>query len=321
MKNTFDLRPEQWVLLGALLFLGIISTIKALGLPDLDAGLRGGKEKQPDPFDTAPLEDLKERWDNPPQIIPTEHHVFISRLIVYEPGTGKIGYRGPEEKGPDGIPLSWKEKYGFSFQDPTVADSDPDQDGFTTFEEYQAGTHPKDVDSHPPFVQKLCVSDYEYIPFRLEFKGYSRAATGGGMIYQINLLDAVRRKSRMMREGLDLEGYIIRDFRKKIVEELVGTTGKVMRVDKSELDIYNPVLDETITLVFNQEMESDESRVKLKLKVPGKSPEPSDLRRGEKFTIEDETFQLVTAKADQAVIKNLKTGESITVRACRSSTE
>jgi len=47
----------------------------------------------------------------------------------------------------DGIPDWWKVTYWFSLTDPTVAGSDPDQDGLTNLQEYQLGTSPINADT------------------------------------------------------------------------------------------------------------------------------------------------------------------------------
>src|SRR5262244_3165096 len=47
----------------------------------------------------------------------------------------------------DGIPDSWKIKYGFDINDPTVASADPDGDGLTNLQEYQLGTNPLNPDT------------------------------------------------------------------------------------------------------------------------------------------------------------------------------
>lgn len=47
----------------------------------------------------------------------------------------------------DGIPDSWKIKYGFSVTDPGVAGADPDNDGLTNLQEYKAGTDPLNPDT------------------------------------------------------------------------------------------------------------------------------------------------------------------------------
>jgi len=268
----------------------------------------------------AMIEELEEQWTEVPEVLSAAHQVFVSRLIVYQPSTGEIGYLGSEEEGPDGIRIGWKEKFGFPLDDPTVASSDPDQDGFTNFEEYQAETHPKDGEDHPPFVKKLCVAQYQYVPFRMEFKGYSPNASGEGMIYQINLLDVQRRKTRLVQEGEEVEGYLIGQFRKNIVEEFNPTINTTVTMDKSELDILNPVLDETITLVLNVQKESDESRVKLDLNVPGQAPEPSNLRRGETFTIRDGEYQVIEASDQGAVVRKLETGETFKLPKCQTTT-
>ena len=49
----------------------------------------------------------------------------------------------------DGIPDWWKVKYGFSLTDPSVAGGDTDRDRFTNYEEYLAGTDPRNVNSKP----------------------------------------------------------------------------------------------------------------------------------------------------------------------------
>ena len=49
----------------------------------------------------------------------------------------------------DGIPNGWKQQYGFSPFDSTVAASDPDGDGFSNLQELLAGTDPTNILSSP----------------------------------------------------------------------------------------------------------------------------------------------------------------------------
>lgn len=78
------------------------------------------------------------------------------------------------DRNHNGIPDEWEEKYGvFSF-DPEILNADPDNDGFTTREEYDWKTDPKNPDSHPPYLAKVRVADIKPIPFRMIFKAVSR---------------------------------------------------------------------------------------------------------------------------------------------------
>lgn len=50
-----------------------------------------------------------------------------------------------------------------------VLTRDPDNDGFTVQEEYEAKTHPNDPNSHPPLVNKLFVDEIKQFGFYLAF--------------------------------------------------------------------------------------------------------------------------------------------------------
>ena len=59
----------------------------------------------------------------------------------------------------DGMPDYWEEEYNFDINDPTDADEDTDNDGFTNLEEFKAGTDPLDENSKP-FIAKEEESDF-----------------------------------------------------------------------------------------------------------------------------------------------------------------
>jgi hypothetical protein len=66
----------------------------------------------------------------------------------------------------DGIPDWWKVKYGFSVSDPSVANQDPDGDGYKNLEEFLNGTDPNQADETPniiinggrPYANSLTIS-------------------------------------------------------------------------------------------------------------------------------------------------------------------
>jgi hypothetical protein len=53
--------------------------------------------------------------------------------VVLDPNSSLVG---------DGIPNGWKQQYGLDPFDPNLGNEDPDGDGFTNLQEYQAGTDP-----------------------------------------------------------------------------------------------------------------------------------------------------------------------------------
>ena len=52
----------------------------------------------------------------------------------------------------DGLPNDWELQYGFNPNDGKDATADPDGDGFTNLEEFEAKTDPKDKKSHPDYL-------------------------------------------------------------------------------------------------------------------------------------------------------------------------
>jgi enediyne biosynthesis protein E4 len=82
----------------------------------------------------------------------------------------------------DGIPFDWREQYfgaGFLTDPAAARDADPDGDGFTNYEEYQAGTHPADGESLPQIVVNV-----RAIP-KLIF------TTVPGRVYQVRRADSL----------------------------------------------------------------------------------------------------------------------------------
>jgi len=310
---------EQWVLAGALLVGGVLCAVQAFFLPSPDAGSVLQQGKMVEAYDDSLLIAARETWGDNPPLEAGEHRVYVSRLVVYKPEDNSVEYLDPESSL-QGIRVSWLIANGFSLKDPEVPELDADQDGFNTREEFEAETDPRDAGSRPPIIRKLCIRDYEYIPFRLIFRGYSPNADGN-MIYQINLRDVPSRRSRLLSEGDEVEGYRIAEFRKKIVERENPNTGIIEKIDESELDIINLKLNETITLVLNQEQESDESRVVFRLDIPGMEPEPASVQRGDTFMVGKDQYQLTKAGAEQSTIMKTDDQTEVVVDQCNDPVE
>lgn len=112
------------------------------------------------------------------------------------------------DRNHNSIPDEWEEKNGVFNFDGAMVDTDSDNDGFTTREEFDWKTDPKDPASHPPYLAKVRVSEIKPIPFRMIFKGVQRAGTN--LIFQINLRSGGRTywpKLGEMAEGVKLTSY------------------------------------------------------------------------------------------------------------------
>jgi hypothetical protein len=144
----------------------------------------------------------------------------------------------PKEDVPDrnhnDIPDEWEQKYGVFAFDGAIVDTDPDNDGFTTREEYGWKTDPKSAESSPPFIAKVYVSEIKPIPFQMIFKGVSKA--GGVLIFQINM--RVGGQTYWKKLGEEVEGFKVMSFDEKTPEGptlTLGDKAKKIRLIKNRL--------------------------------------------------------------------------------------
>jgi hypothetical protein len=232
-------------------------------------------------------------------------------MVAYFPKDQTVKPISPDLTDPAGITIQWKLENKFPIDDPSVAQADTDNDGFSNVEEFKENTSPRDPQSRPSLLVKLRVDKFQKVPFRVILRGYNPDATTGQMIFQLNLLDVKTNKTRMVREGDMIEGYKVGAFRKKIVTEFDKGTNSNRDVDLSELDLINQRLGETVILIRNKEIESDESFVLLRVDSPVGKVEPSRVVRGEKFKLDGKEYQLLKPSEKIITIKDLATGKII----------
>ncbi len=314
----FRLKPEQWLLFGVLVIFGLALAVKVFLMPEKSGPPPPGHGKNVSPLNVDRYAGMADEWAKTPALAVGEHKIFVSRLIVYHPTSGKIEWLNPQDPMEDGITAGWKIKYGFPIDDSKVADADPDNDGFTNREEFLARTNPLDPNSRPPIIVKLKIAHYTKVPFRMVFKAANKLSDGT-IQFQINLLDVSRNRTRFVKKGDETEGYKVGDYRERIVQEFNKSINGMENVNRSELDMTNIKLGELTTLVLNTEKESDESRVAFSINVPGKAVEPSEVKRGDSFKLDDKTYQVLKASPQKATIKDLASGETIEITA--ASTE
>ena len=185
------------------------------------------------------------------------HRLFISRKLEWLANQNKLKLYRPDEAGVDGIAPAWKEQYGFSLSDPTVADQDPDMDGFTNKEEYLGKTDPLNAESRPPYTSKLRLVKFEAKPYSFQFTGINQV--GGEVFFQVKLSNPRDKKNRSnsLRKGEEFEGWVVQDYREKKGErENPKMHGVMLPYDESELEIYNPVTDKKLILIMKQKLDA-----------------------------------------------------------------
>jgi hypothetical protein len=314
VKKIFQLRTDQWLLLGVLVAVGVVFAARAFWSGEGKSASVLPKGKTPEELLTEQFGNLGRNWETPPPLVLNQHNIFGARLIVFSPKTGNIEWLDPDKPMDDGITAAWKLRYGFSIEDPNLASQDADNDGFTNKEEYDAGTDPTDLKLRPSILVKLRMIKYTYVPFRIQFKSANRLPDGS-LQFQLNLLDVTKQKTRFVKTGDEIEGYKVGEYREKIVDEEKG--GVKYKVDRSELVLINLKLNEVVTLILNTQQESDESHVTFRIDVPDARLAPEDVKRGDTFKLIYQLdgqpagmeFQLLDGKAGEAAIKDIKNGE------------
>jgi len=314
---VFKLRTEQWLLFAVLLLCGLGAAAKAWLLPDLAGNGQSGGGRNVTRLPEGVVAGLMAQWNHRPHLEQPEHRIFIARDIVYYPSTDKIEAITPESKDPDGITVAWKRKYGFALDDPTVASQDTDHDGFTNKEEFLAGTDPRDANSRPPVVLKLRVTAYNYVAFKMEFKG-ANPQPDGSYKYQVNLISPNRRTLIVVKDQ-EVEGYRVGNYTESIVERYNDRSKMTEKVDESTLDMINIKLNEVVKLVLNKKTESDESQIAFATQIQGKEPEPAQIKRGNSFTLDAVSYQVLKAAQDSAVIKDVGSGKMFKIPAAGSN--
>ena len=178
-----------------------------------------------------------------------------------------------------------------------VLTRDPDNDGFTVQEEYEAKTHPNDPNSHPPLVNKLFVDEIKQFGFYLAFT----QSDGNDFTFK----GMNRARQELWRNIVQPNGSLdmVETDEEAVVKDLKPTKNGQTYTIRRGTKYVIPIIDKKVNLTIAAGPERDTS---------------FEVEEGADFQIPGDTKQTYTLKtvdnATQTVtIANKTTGEQTTL--------
>jgi len=257
-----------------------------------------------EPADVSALKRAMDRVDNAATWQASHPgSLFVSRRYLVVDGKLKDPTEDGEMLHPP-VPNKWLQGYDLDILNANILNEDPDKDGFTVLDEFEAGSNPIDKASRPAFSTKLRLKRYIRRPFRLLFAAYDEDS------YQINTLD-LRQPSQFLKLGEPILGtkFKVLKFEKK-TEYNPATE---MEKDVSELTIQHVETQENVVLVLRKEVDSPDSFALFHFLIDGSE---FSVKKGQKFALKVEPkveYKLIDISEAEAVITNIGTDERIKV--------
>jgi hypothetical protein len=235
-------------------------------------------------------------------------------IFVPRPYLVKEGVLSPVENGMiyPPVPNKWITDNGLDLLNPNVVNEDPDADGFSNLEEFNAKTDPQSKDSHPPFIFKLRFVRFIQVPFRLKLSAYEgEPKNPKSLTFQINTLD-IKQPTQFLHIGDTIAGTKFKLMKFEFKEEVVPATGE--KRDVSELtvqDTSNP--DKVIVMPLDKVADSPDSFAQFHYLIDNKEYRP---RKGATFTLppDNQQYKLIDINQTEAVIESA-TGQKVKVTA------
>jgi hypothetical protein len=193
------------------------------------------------------------------------------------------------------IPNEWFQQYGLPIEDADVLDQDPDHDGFSNLDEWQGGTDPRDLNSHPDYLTKLHLVSVFQEPFRFILSSW----VGGR--FALNTIDQSE-PTQFLKMGDIIRGtnFKIIKFTEKHDRNQYGT-----KTDVSELLLEHQETKVQITLVKEKVATSPQSVATMVYTWGGRHE--FEVRKDQEFSlkpIDQIKYKLVDVQPDKAVIVN-----------------
>jgi hypothetical protein len=315
MKGAWD----KIVLAIVLLLVAVAATALALLAPTaaeitgVDLAPKGGAT--PKPADEAELQKIvKSAQEAVEWKAPLEKELFVGPEILFNPND--LTFSKPIDAVYQGIPIAWLRQNNIAIST-NVAFEDQDKDGFSNSVEFNAKTNPTDPESHPPFLTRLRMAEFEVKIFKLRFQNVNDLEGKK----QFTIRDNTEKKNYFVYIGDKVkeskpgagDGFVVKDFRFKMVKETNVATGVTSEVDRSELDLLEERIGNIVTLVRDKDIESPDSTANFIMLLPGETEKVTRVKQGNDFEIRGNTYRLLAADASGAKIRDMKTNTEIKI--------
>jgi hypothetical protein len=331
--------PEPIILAVALLVLALVAGYLAYSFPDRSA-IVGFHSMEPTGKPSRPLkaEELTAKladWNSPVEwVVPANgRELFDSAPYMFFPAAYPNGdyikkiESNSDQRSPSGVLLRWYSNNGLDVTDPNVDREDPDGDGFSNITEFKnepvgerykaadcdgtKSTNPHDPKSHPDYLARLRLKEYESKPFHIEFRGYQEL--NGADVFQLYLKDAASAAQPPLKktgDPLGVEGYVVGAFVKNVEQVMNPKIHEVETEDHSTLEIDRPDIGLKIVVPFRGTVDSPESTADFVILMPGDADKVIKISQGKILTIPylpGKKFILIEANDTGAKIQDVDT--------------
>lgn len=180
---------------------------------------------------------------------------------------------------------------------------DPDGDGFTNLEEFNANTNPAEKNSHPPYLTKLFFRRFEQRPFRLVFSARVNN------VVQLNPRD-LSDSTLFLKVGDLVKGSPYKVVDLKVQEAFDASVG--IKRDTSVVTLENLETHEKIELPKEKEINSPDSIAYLQFTLGSGREFP--LKKNQEFTLPQEPnvkYRLVEVTPSEATLLRVADNQTI----------
>jgi hypothetical protein len=273
----------------------------------------GGEGKPVMPLKEESLSEVQKHWEKPAEWTPPANgnRLFVGPKVLYFPDTKTIERPKPGTLIYEIFTLDWLEKYSLDYSQREFMFEDPDGDGFSNLVEYQTQTDPRNPQSHAPFIERLRLKEFEAKPFRYRFQSYNELE--GKLVFQINLLDARVKPSRLVKLNEKVDDFVVKEFRKKSETVTSETTNITTVVDVSELDLVNEAIDFKITLILDKTINSPDSTGNFVLLLPPERGQVFKAARGRELIVRSKKYLLKDIVDKGAILRDLMENKDVQI--------